>query len=324
MNNRQFHFLLRKLKTPCACILRGQVLAGRVTCANCGNTGHRRLTVGRIAEAIYVSRPRLNEVLNNKAGRGALTRPKVVRYLEREFPERKAELLAALGWDEDGNLVTPHPGPLPIASPTPQRGEGAPTAGVPHRTESNPMEQSQSPQTITVQCSCGNNFQTLPRVPGKAGRTPKTCPACKRATKKKCWAGRRRRLRNVTDGVSGGRKKEFMSFATIGHALALSRMTVNEAYRTALLKLRENGGEVLREVLQRQGLSGLMEILREKSKPGDPALKLMEYQFKVLPLWATHDNLVALQMKREALKVRVEIERFQRRMKSELERFINA
>lgn len=175
----------------------------------------------------------------------------------------------------------------------------------------------------TITCQCGESFEAPERRQGSAGRPAKTCPACKRAAKKKCWAGRRRRLRNITDGVSGGRKKEFMSFQTIGHALALSKMTVNEAYRTALLKLREQGGEVLREVLQREGLAGLMEILREKSKPGDAGLKLMEYQIKVLPLWRTHDNLVALQLTSEAIKVRVEIERFQTAMRAELEKFLH-
>jgi hypothetical protein len=107
MKNRQFHFMLRKLTMPCGCALRGLVTtgAGTVRCSVCKDSGKLRVTVGRIAEAIYVSRPRLNEVLNNKEGRGALTRPKVIRFFDNHLPEHKAALLAALGWDASGNLL---------------------------------------------------------------------------------------------------------------------------------------------------------------------------------------------------------------------------
>ncbi len=81
MKNRKFHFLLRTLRTA---------------------TG-KRWTVGRIAETIYVGRSRLNDVLNNTPGQGALTRPKVVRFLGEHLADKKAELLEALGWDLEGN-----------------------------------------------------------------------------------------------------------------------------------------------------------------------------------------------------------------------------
>ena len=85
MNNRKFHFQLRTLK----------------------DSAGRRWTVGRIAEAIYVNRSHLNCVLNNQAGRGKVTRRKVVTFFERHLPEQRGELLAALGWDAKGNIKQP-------------------------------------------------------------------------------------------------------------------------------------------------------------------------------------------------------------------------
>ena len=76
MKNREFHFKLRKLRTASG----------------------ERWTVGRIASTIYVSRARLNDVLNNKEGHGGQTRAKVARFFDNHLPEQKAELLAALGW----------------------------------------------------------------------------------------------------------------------------------------------------------------------------------------------------------------------------------
>jgi len=98
MKNRKFHFLLRSLRTA----------------------NGERWTVGRIAETIYVGRSRLNDVFNNAPGQGAMTRPKVVRFLGEHLADKKAELLAALGWDGEGNIrekngerraETPHPNP---------------------------------------------------------------------------------------------------------------------------------------------------------------------------------------------------------------------
>ena len=83
MINRNFHFRLRKLK----------------------DSAGLPWTVGRMAETIYVSRPRLNDALNNKTGHGGRTRTKVVKFLERHLPEQKADLLQALGWDGDGNIL---------------------------------------------------------------------------------------------------------------------------------------------------------------------------------------------------------------------------
>ena len=83
MKNRDFHFQLRSLRTA---------------------TGER-WTVGRIAETIYVNRARLNDVLNNQSGHGGQTRAKVVRFFEKHLPEHQAQLLAALGWDAEGNVL---------------------------------------------------------------------------------------------------------------------------------------------------------------------------------------------------------------------------
>lgn len=102
MKNRKFHFALRKLTVPCAGS-RGrsphQEQSPHPMVCVCGGTGRVRLTVGRLAEAIFVNRAHLNDVLNNKPGRGGNTRWKVAKYLRQQFPDRAAELLAALGWE---------------------------------------------------------------------------------------------------------------------------------------------------------------------------------------------------------------------------------
>ncbi|MDE2099465.1 MAG: hypothetical protein KGL39_19595 [Patescibacteria group bacterium] len=118
MKNRQFHFLLRKLTMPCRiCVRPGDLPITIATKqyaqswhpngCECGGKGVVRITVGRIAEEIYVSRPRLNDVLNNTPGHGGRTRPKVVKFFEKNLPQHKAELLAALGWDDEGKILKP-------------------------------------------------------------------------------------------------------------------------------------------------------------------------------------------------------------------------
>ena len=87
MKNREFHFKLRKLRTASG----------------------ERWTVGRIAETIYVSRARLNDVLNNKQGHGGQTRAKVVKFFDKHMPEQKAELMAAMGWSVEGGAVVVKP-----------------------------------------------------------------------------------------------------------------------------------------------------------------------------------------------------------------------
>lgn len=83
MKNKKFHFTIRKMVTA-----EGE-----------------RLTVGRIAEAIFVNRAHLTDVLNNTPGHGGNTRWKVVEYLKKNHPEKVNDLLAALGWDENGTLL---------------------------------------------------------------------------------------------------------------------------------------------------------------------------------------------------------------------------
>jgi hypothetical protein len=83
MKNPKFHLQMKDLRTDSG----------------------ERWTVGRIAETIYVSRSRLNDVLNNKSGQGGLTRSKVVKFFGKHLPEQKSQLLAALGWDDHGRLV---------------------------------------------------------------------------------------------------------------------------------------------------------------------------------------------------------------------------
>lgn len=70
-------------------------------------TGNRpKWTLEKIAAAIYVNRPHLTDVINNKQGHGKQTRPKLVRFFRENFEQWRA-ILSALGWDENGNLV-PH------------------------------------------------------------------------------------------------------------------------------------------------------------------------------------------------------------------------
>lgn len=66
--------------------------------------GKRRWTVARIAERIGSNRSHVNEVLNNKPGHGYRTRRKLVGFFKANF-ENWNELLAALGWKEDGGFV---------------------------------------------------------------------------------------------------------------------------------------------------------------------------------------------------------------------------
>ncbi len=124
MKNRKFHFELRKLTVACDLCVRpddgelvaaakklanayGNLAAGKkssAVCCECKGAGKLRLTVGRIASAIFVNRAHLNDVLNNKPNHGGRTRWKVARFLKRSFPAKAPELLAALGWDDKGNL----------------------------------------------------------------------------------------------------------------------------------------------------------------------------------------------------------------------------
>lgn len=61
-------------------------------------------TLEKIAEAIYVNRAHLTDVINNKPNHGAQTRPKLVRFFKANFQQWKA-ILSALEWDEEGNIV---------------------------------------------------------------------------------------------------------------------------------------------------------------------------------------------------------------------------
>jgi hypothetical protein len=83
MKNRSFHFKLRALK----------------------DAAGKPMTIQKIADAIYTGRAHLTDVLNNRAGHGANTRPKVVKFLNERFPEKSAELLASLGWDSKGGIL---------------------------------------------------------------------------------------------------------------------------------------------------------------------------------------------------------------------------
>ncbi len=83
IRNGRFHYLLEQPKD---------------------SAGERLWTVEKVAEAIYSSRAHVTEVLNNKPGRGGKTRLKLVRFFKQNFTFWR-DMLAALGWDEDGGIV---------------------------------------------------------------------------------------------------------------------------------------------------------------------------------------------------------------------------
>ncbi len=173
----------------------------------------------------------------------------------------------------------------------------------------------------TVRCGCGATFT----VRHARGRQPEKCLTCRRAGKKAWWARRRKRLK-ISDGIRArSRGSEAVSFEEIGQALKLSKVTVHEAYRSALLKLREGGGEALRDLLQQEGLNGLMEVIRPKavlSRDAATGLRLLEYQMRVAELWAVYSKLVAYQRPSAALHVRFAIERFQKRIGKAMDQFL--
>ncbi len=69
-------------------------------------------TVAKVAAAIYSSRARVLETLNNQPNRGRQIRPKLVKFFQRHFqhtlPETRGpawqEILRVLGWNEDGSV----------------------------------------------------------------------------------------------------------------------------------------------------------------------------------------------------------------------------
>src|SRR5690242_19677587 len=62
-------------------------------------------TLEKIAEAIYVNRQHLNDVINNKAGLGKQVRPKLVKFFKQHFEQTWPEILNALKWDANGEPV---------------------------------------------------------------------------------------------------------------------------------------------------------------------------------------------------------------------------
>lgn len=71
-------------------------------------------TVGLLAREIGSGRSHVSQVLRNLPGdkgqrygegRGGRTRGKLVSFFRRQFPEATAAMLAALGWDERGQIV---------------------------------------------------------------------------------------------------------------------------------------------------------------------------------------------------------------------------
>lgn len=91
MINAKFYFLLHELRA-----------------------GNRpRWTIEKIAAEIYVNRSHLTDVLNNKPGHGAQTRPKLIKFFKAKFRKQRRwqEILEALGWDENGCLMATSPRP---------------------------------------------------------------------------------------------------------------------------------------------------------------------------------------------------------------------
>jgi hypothetical protein len=88
MINKKFHWLLREPRD-----VRGRPV----------------WTIGRVAEAIYCNRATVNDALNNVAPRGRQTRPKLVKFFRKEFPDTWPQILDALSWDARGEIKQPVP-----------------------------------------------------------------------------------------------------------------------------------------------------------------------------------------------------------------------
>lgn len=58
------------------------------------------------AKAMRIGRTRLCQVLGNVEGRGGVRRPQVARDIQQRFPIYASAMLACLGWDKEGNLLT--------------------------------------------------------------------------------------------------------------------------------------------------------------------------------------------------------------------------
>lgn len=69
--------------------------------------GRNRWTVARVAEAIYCSRGYVQDVLNHRTAHGRLVRVKLLKFFQKEFPATWRQIIAALGWDEQGNVQPP-------------------------------------------------------------------------------------------------------------------------------------------------------------------------------------------------------------------------
>jgi hypothetical protein len=67
--------------------------------------GKRLWTIAKVADAIYTNRAHVTDVLNNKPQHGAQTRPKLVKFFKKEFPDTWPQIIDALGWTDTGNLL---------------------------------------------------------------------------------------------------------------------------------------------------------------------------------------------------------------------------
>jgi len=82
--------------------------------AFCRDAKGRPYTVSMLAEAVRSERSHVTRVLNNTPplkgqrfgqGRGGRTRRKLAAFILCQFPVYAPAMLAALGWDRDGNLI---------------------------------------------------------------------------------------------------------------------------------------------------------------------------------------------------------------------------
>lgn len=69
-----------------------------------GMDGKRLWTVARVAEEIGSGRAHVVQVLANKPGRGGHTRKRLIRFFRGNFTYWR-DMLAALGWTEEGGIV---------------------------------------------------------------------------------------------------------------------------------------------------------------------------------------------------------------------------
>lgn len=162
-----------------------------------------------------------------------------------------------------------------------------------------PVPQSRD-ATLATQIECGQCGDWYEGVPGHGRRT---CPKCKLDNKKQWHRKHQRKIRGVGDGLRKGTGAT-RTFEEIGQILGCTRDTANKMYKKALLKLRDQAADLIRQ----SGIESLGGLLN----PPDALKVLLERQMEVGKFWGLHHQLVARQRRREARQLVKRIEACQR------------